>query len=245
MKGFNLVSSKQVIGEMYKDYNISQDDWVSSAQRHIARALGIMQIKSTYVRGYQLNTVVNNSVPLPCDNKMVLGVILPEERFQKLTITNSNSLGKNFTDIPLHPIYKGAFDHNYLITNFTDKKVIFVYYTYPFDKDNNLMVPDVDLVLEALPYFIIHKMSLSGYAHPVVSRKEAYDMWQNLYPQARNQANRMTPNEADRFVKMWNNPLFVDILNEDWGDVYNGADLDTLSTTEFIEELTRINNTIN
>jgi hypothetical protein len=237
MKGYKLISVKQLIGELYQDYNINNDDWVEKVNRHVARGLGIMQIRAAYKRSYWISTVKEYKSPLPCDNKMVLGVILPNSRFTKLPISNSNSLGNVFTDLNLHHSYKGGFDNNNLITNFTDEDIMFVYLTYPKDDEGYLMIPNEELLIEALNNFIIYKLSLGGYKHPIISLDKAWDMWNRLYPQARNLTNRQSLEEAERMLGTRTNPLFTNILKQDWGLIVNQEEL---STPQFLEELNRV-----
>ena len=225
MNGFKLISSKQIIGELFSDFNITNDDWVNKAQRHMARALEIMK-----VAGYQELAVSRASVeefkaPIPCDVKYLLAVLYNEPKWVRLNLTHSLSLGANFKDLGVSKIAQGGVNYNFLHTNFDSGEIAYVYYRLPKDANGDLMIPDNADVLEALPFFIIYKLSLSGYKHPVISIEKAEARWRELYPRARNSMNYPSVEEMHRFTKMNTNPLFGDIIDEDWfnGDIQDLA----------------------
>lgn len=217
MEGFNLISSNALIGELFSDFNIENDDWVAKAQRLMARGLGIMRIDGFYQIRYLIQDVKEFNAPLPCDNKYLIAVLTKVNgHISRLPLTKSLALGVDFSNIAAHSTYQGRVNFNSLRTNFEEGQVLFIYYSLPINEEKDLMIPDNDLVLEALPYFIIYKLSLSGYKHHTISMDMAYQMWTNLYPQARNSMNYPSIEEMNRFTQMNTNPLFTDIINEEW-----------------------------
>jgi hypothetical protein len=217
MNGYHLVSSKKLIAELFSDYNIDNTDWVGKAQRHIARGLGIMKVDGYYEIGLSFKTIREYQAPLPCDSKYILAVLIYDNgRITRLPLTRSWSLGVVFKDLQVHNIYKGTINFNWLKTNIEEANIIYVYHRIPKDDNGDLLIPDQDDVLDVLPYFVIAKLSLSGYKHPVISREEAEAKWELMYPRARNRANYPSIEERDRMMKMNTNPLFVNIINEDW-----------------------------
>lgn len=223
MSKYNLVSCKKLIAELFADFNISNTDWVGKAQRHIARGLGIMQVDGFYEIGLSYKTVREYQAPLPCDNKYIIAVLIYDGcTMYRLPLTRSLSLGVAFKDLKVHPIHQGAINFNWLKTDIEEANIIYVYYRLPKDDNGDLMIPDQVDVLEALPYFVIAKLSLSGYKHPVISREEAEAKWEMLYPRARNRANYPSIEERDRMMKMLTNPLFVNIIDEDWLPGFTG-----------------------
>ena len=243
MNGFRLISSNSIIGELFTDFNISNTDWVASAQRHLARGLAIMKLSKFYELYFGFYTVRDYNAPLPCDLRYLLGVLVYDNgNMWRLPLTNSSSLGETFSDLNPHNIYQGAVNFNALRTNIQEANIIYVYHRIPKDEEGNLLIPDQDDVLEALPYFVISKLSLSGYRHPVISREEAEAKWAALYPRARNAVNFMSVEQRDRFSKMYTNPLFVDIINEDWVSDrlkeygYTG----TYTIKDFVESINRL-----
>ena len=217
MKDIRLVSSKLITGELYQDYNITNDDFVSKINRHIERALGLMRIDGFYIRKTYITKVENYKAPLPCDAKYVVAVLNKEHCIWRIPLTRTLALGKDFKQIENHNIKQGAIENNYLQTNFEKGEIMFVYYGVPINEEGDVMIPDCPEVLEALPYFILKKLSLSGYKHPIIDFKMAASEWERLYPIAKNKMNYWSIEEAHRFTKMNNNPLFIDLINEDWG----------------------------
>lgn len=233
MNGFKLISSKAIIAEMYSDYNITNDDWVNKASRHMARALGIMKIDGYYDLAYHIEDVVEFNAPLPCDEKYLLTILhTTGGQVTRLPLTRSLALGMNFSKIATHSIHQGRVNVNYLRTNFENGRVLYIYYRVPKDEDGYLLIPNNDDVLEALPFFIIYKLSLSGYKHPVISMEYAEAKWKELYPRAKNSMNYPSVEEIHRMTQMLNNPLYINNIDEEWnvGNNVNVTDIITYVT---------------
>lgn len=235
MNGFKLISSKSIIAEMYSDFNITNDDWVNKAQRHMSRALGIMKIDGYYERAFHVATVADFKAPLPCDEKYILVVLSNAGgRITRLPLTRDLAFGADFSQIATANIYKGSINFNNLQTNFKDGTIMYIYYRVPKDINGYLLIPDNEDVMEALPYFLIYKMSLSGYKHPVINMDKADAKWRELYPRARNSMNYPSVEEMHRFTKMNTNPLFMDIINEEWQSDSNTI---ALAVSDFVSQL--------
>ena len=216
MNNIKLISSKQLIGELYSDFNITNDDWVNKAQRHMARAIELMKLSGYFEQVVTKAMVAEFKAPLPCDVKNLRAVIYNEPNWVRLPLTHSLALGVEFRDLKTHSIAQGRVNFNCLTTNFESGEIAYVYYRIPLTDEGDLLIPDVAEVLEALPYFLIYKLSLSGYKHPVINMDTAYKMWNTLFPRARNTVNFPSIEEMARFTKSNTNPLFTDIINEDW-----------------------------
>jgi len=224
MNGFKLVSSKQLIAELYQDFNISNDDWVNKAQRHITRGIELMGVDGYFERAYLVQDVVEYQAPLPCDSKNILAILTNVNgTVHRLPLTKSLALGMDFSGISDHSIYQGGINHDMLRTNFQEGKVLYIYNRIPKDTEGDLLIPDNAWLLEAIPFFVIYKMSLTGYKHPVVSYQMAKDEWRALYPRAKNNLNFPSVEEMHRYTKMVNNPVFTDIINEDWNTLGEGS----------------------
>ena len=242
MNGFRLISSKAIIAELYSDFNITSDDWVHKAQRHMARGLGIMKVDGFHEIAYHLEEVLEFNAPLPCDSKYVLVVLSNSTgRITRLPLTRDVALGKDFSQIATHTIHKGTINFNSLRTNFKDGTVMYIYKRLPCDDEGNLLIPDNDDVKEALPYFLISKLSLSGYKHPVIDIDRAEAKWKELYPIAKNSMNYYSVEEAHRFTQMNNNPLYINNIDEEWEGRFIGlGGVSAASISEFVEALNRI-----
>jgi hypothetical protein len=214
---YKLISSKTIIGEMYSDFNITNDDWVNKASRYMSRALALMKIDGYYEIAYHIEDVQEFNAPLPCDDKYILAVLFSSGgQVTRLNLTNSLALGMDFTKIATHNIHQGRINANYLRTNFENGTILYIYYRIPKDEDGHLLIPDNADVLEALPFYLIYRMSLSGYKHPVISMEKAEAKWDKLFPRARNSMNFPTIEEMHRMSLMLNNPLYINNIDEEW-----------------------------
>jgi hypothetical protein len=106
---------------------------------------------------------------------------------------------------------------------------MYVYHRNPVDSEGNLLVPDSHEVIEALNFFLIYKMSLGGYSHPKISMEMAEAKWNVLYPRARNIVNFPSIEEMHRLTQMNNNPLFLNIIDEEW-NIRSNRELEDLQT---------------
>ena len=217
MNTFRLIPHTQITAEMYQDYNINQDDFENKVQRWIERGIGLMHLDGYFEIAYQFADVEDYIAPLPCDSKYIRVVLSNvQEQVTRLPLTRDIALGGNFDRIAAHNTFRGSINFNSLKTNFEEGRVMYIYDRPPTDDEGNLLIPDNHEVIEALTYWIIYKMSLSGYKHPVISFDRAEAKWNALYPRARNIVNFPTIEEMHRFTQMRNNPIFLDIIDEEW-----------------------------
>ncbi len=146
-------------------------------------------------------------------NKLIDGYELISTLF-RLPLTSSLVIGKQFEHIRQSNNAKGYINGNRLHTNFETGKVMFVYYRPPLDSEGFPMIPDFGLTIEALNFWIIAKMSMGGFQHPVFSYDKAWAKWMELYPQARNKVNYPSLEEMQSFTEMINNPIIGDYANK-------------------------------
>ena len=132
----------------------------------------------------------------------------------RLPLSNSLIVGKPFEQLQNSINARGYITHDRLHTNFEKGKVMFVYFRPPLDEEGFPLVPDFSLTIEALNYWIIYKMSLGGYQHPIIDYHTAYAKWLELYPQARNRVNYPSIEEMQGFTEMINNPIIGDWANK-------------------------------
>jgi len=132
----------------------------------------------------------------------------------RLPLSSSLIIGKPFKTIPTSEYARGYINFDRLHTNFEEGRVLFVYFRPPLDKEGYPLVPDFGLILEALNYWVIYKMSLGGFKHPLITADKAYSKWRELYPQARNRANYPSLEEMQGFTQIMTNPIIGDWANK-------------------------------
>jgi hypothetical protein len=132
----------------------------------------------------------------------------------RLPLSASLTIGKPFEEVRCANYARGYINNGRLHTNFETGKVMFVYYRPPLDNEGFPMIPDFGLTIEALNFWIIAKMSMGGFQHPVFSYDKAWAKWMELYPQARNKVNYPSLEEMQGFTEMINNPIIGDWANK-------------------------------
>lgn len=132
----------------------------------------------------------------------------------RLPLSQSLSIGKPFENIRQANYARGYINNGRLHTNFETGNVLFVYFKPPLDSEGFPMIPDFGLTIEALNFWIIAKMSMGGFQHPVFSYDKAWAKWMELYPQARNKVNYPSLEEMQSFTEMVNNPIIGDWANK-------------------------------
>lgn len=211
----NLISAEELIGEFLLDFDIQNTNYLSSLNRHIVRAIGLMDIDTYYKRCTKKIKIEENRGVLPCGIKYIEAIFFNSNGYPYIADVGYNDLSlvsempkniRRYSDVYI--------EEGYLTFKDFEGEVVVVYKTLPLNSKGYVLFPDDDWLKEALLYFIIYKMSLSGFKHKTVSREEAYEQWNMLYPRARNSVNFPSVQEMQKFTEMWNNPLK--------GDWYNG-----------------------
>lgn len=219
----NYISIKKTIGRFLKECGLDDTAYVEDIPQWVEDAIEIIGIPNYYVYRYKLQQVRNFRAPLPCDIEHLYGVWVSDDlnlatdinQLRRLTIRNSPLFGKGI-NTPVHSTAYGSINGNFTHTSFEEGKLYYVYKGIPLDCDGYPLVPKNAFLHEALQYWFIYKMSLSGYVHPTVSRQEAYQLWTKLYPQASNDISWFDLQDYQEFTEMWNNTLMGDLHNNNY-----------------------------
>lgn len=203
-----LLSSKVLIAELFQDFNLAGTNWLGNVNRHIARALELMRLSGYFKEALQVVEVKDYMAPLPCGMKELIGVLDLSNGVFVLPIRNGNYVGRKFKDHLETSLSSGAINNNALHTSFETGKVAFVYHAPPVDDEGYPMIPDNPEVMEALPFYIIKRLAYSGFIHPVITREEAEQRWEQLFPRARNSVNFPTIEEMDHIVSSIGDPYY-------------------------------------
>lgn len=205
---YNLSSAKELIGEFLFDFDIQNSQIISSINRHIARGIELCNIDTYYKRCKSKIDIQENRGILPCNGKYIELIFLDMGgRPYVVNLSNNNlSLLNSFNrDFDLYS--EAYIENNVLTLGGYEGSAYVIYKALPQDSEGYVQFPDDPYLKEALLYFIIHKLGLSGFKHKVISRQEAEQKWNQLYPQARNSVNFPTVHDMQRFTEHWNNPL--------------------------------------
>lgn len=214
----NYISIKNTIGRFLKEYGLEDTSYVEDLPQWVEDAINIIGISNYYVYKYKLLTVTGSKVCLPCGIENLYGfwvtdsidVASEKNQMKRLVIRNNPLIGKGVKDEDNVLLY-GNINGSYLHTSFETGKVYLVYTGVPLDEEGYPLVPKDAKLNEALQYYFIYKMSLSGFKHPVIDFKTAYQMWEKLYPSAGNSINWMDLQDYQEFTELWTNPLIGDL----------------------------------
>lgn len=217
MSYIKLISSKELIGEIIEDFGVDKTDKVYRMYAWIERGLGIMGLVNYYKDKTTVIEVTDGRGEVPCEAKYVHSFWITSENSNNpynlsyLPIKNTKLASKPIKGNNSRAL--GYINHNYLHTNFNDGLVLCYHKSIPKDKEGYPLIPDDDFVKEALPFFIIYKLSLSGYKHPVVDIETASNRWRQLYPAAANSVDWLDATDRLEFSEMWTNPSFKETIN--------------------------------
>lgn len=181
------------------------------------RVLGVVLVEGlvdSVACGTGLPTATTPAVNAIDVDGNTIEAVLESSTLFRLPLTNSLVVGKPFLHLGQCQSAKGYINHDRLHTNFEEGRVLYVYFRPPLDEEGFPLVPDFGLTIEALNYWIIYKMSLGGYKHPIITFDKAWSKWMELYPQARNRINYPSLEEMQSFTEMINNPIIGDWANK-------------------------------
>lgn len=242
----NLVSAKEFIGEFLLDFDINSSNYIASLNRHIIRGIELMDIDVFYRRCLKVSLIESGKVVLPCNSKFVEQVILGVGSCPYILDMKDNGLQLVSGQDSIGTSNIGYAEGRVLNLKRETGLVGIVFKSLPMNKEGYVEIPDDAWLKEALLYFLIYKMSLSGYKHKVISRQEAESKWDRMYPRARNSVTFPTVADIDRYTENVTSPLFNNIEREGGGfdshrptaitDLFlNG--LNSFNRNELIEEI--------
>lgn len=214
----NYISIKQTIGRFLKEFGLDDTTYVDDLPLWVEDAIQIIGIPNYYVYKYKLITIENSRGKLPVDIENLYGLFVTNAftladstaDLRRLFIRNNPLIGANIKTSK-HEAAFGSINGRYIHTSFETGKLYIVYTGVPLDCEGYPLVPKDALLNQALQYYFIYRMTLSGYKHPVIDFKTALAMWEKLYPAAGNSVNWMDLQDYQEFTELWTNPLLGDL----------------------------------
>lgn len=214
----NYFSIKTMIGRFLSDYGLEDTAFMERVPEWTEDAIHMMGLSNYYTYKYALIKIDNHKGLLPCglDNLHSAWVATTCEitddikNLRRLFIRNTPLLGKGIKTTD-HTTAYGSINGRYVHTSFQDGYVYLVYKGVPLDCDGYPLVPDDAKLKEALEYYYIKRMSLSGFKHPVIDFGTAEALWKQTYPAAANSVNWMDLQDMQEFTELWTNVLLGDL----------------------------------
>ncbi len=214
----NYISIKTTIGRFLKEYGIEDTSYVDDIPQWVEDAMDIMGIHNYYVYKHRVIEVNDYRASIPCGIQHLNGIWVTNSydeaqdinQLRRLFIRNTPLLGKGI-QTSNHQTAYGSINGRTVHTSF-QKGLIYMSYTgIPLDCDGYPLVPKDAKLNEALQYYFIYRMSLSGYKHPVIDFNMAYQLWQSKYSGAANSVNWFDLQDYQEFTEMWTNVLLGDL----------------------------------
>ena len=213
-----LITTRQFIGRVLTVLGLDTTAYAHMFPQMIEDAIGIIGIPDYYVTKYAYIPIVQHKGQLPCDiehtHSFWVGKHNCEETSAKnlcrLVIRNNPLIGK-MIKAPIHDKAYGTTNGRFIETSFDKGTVILVYKGMPCDNEGFPLVPDNPDLLQALEYYVIMRLALIGYKHPIIDYSSAYQLWEKHYPRAGNSVNWMNLEEYQEFTEMWNNSILGDL----------------------------------
>tara|TARA_R110000772_G_C13307950_1_gene439564 strand:+ start:6683 stop:7456 length:774 start_codon:yes stop_codon:yes gene_type:complete len=205
----NLTSAEELIGEFLLDFDIQASNFIGTLNRHIVRGIELMNIETYFTRQVKSFQTEECRTPIPCESKYIEVIAIDrggQPCFLDLTNSGLSLLGRHHIDGASETY--GYVDGAYINFKTFEGRGFFLYKSIPLNSRGFAMIPDDALVKEALLFFIVAKLALSGYKHKVVGRDEAESKWAYLHPQARNSVNFPSVHDIEAYTENNINPLF-------------------------------------
>lgn len=212
------ISIKQTVGRFFKELGIDETSYINDIPQWVEDAIHIMGIPNYYVYKFQKIKITQNKGVIPCDIENLHSIYITNDFTGKFNVNNSNRLFirnapliGNGLSTPICNTSYATINGNFIHTSFYEGFIYCVYTGIPLDCDGFPLVPKDAKLNEALQYYFINRMSLSGYKHPILDWKTSFQLWEKTYPEARNSVNWMDLQDYQDFTEMWNNILIGDL----------------------------------
>lgn len=201
---YKLISSKNVIANVFRRFGLDHSDWVYNAIESIGWGLEVIGFFAGYEqKNIDLN-IVDYKGQIPCEVHQIEALsyanfILPVSVHfggTDFTVSNSNILVQ----------IKGGFVH----TNFEEGVLRVHALVIPVDEEGFPKVPDTPMYIEALSWCIIRDLILRGYKHSIINFETAELMWEKYSVKAQNEGMFPDIANTERFRKMWSSYITAD-----------------------------------
>jgi hypothetical protein len=210
-----------VLAKIFRDLNLRSENWVDDAIEWIGEALQLIAAPQQYLKKSNELFVVGHAVQFPIDLVILQGIYfnkasadLDYAQLPKVfSVRGSGSLTHSGMHANIHregffpdsPDETFQVSDGFIYTSFREGKIAITYYAFPCDPDGFPFVPDNQSFREALMWFVVMKLMLSGWAHsnPEITYGFAEARWLKYCTQARNRAQMPDLQRMEQFLKTW------------------------------------------
>lgn len=197
---YPLISSQAVLAKLHRNFGVDAEQYLN-VLLDIGDALMQMSIDPGMIKTGETLAVTDCRVTLPCKREVVLHV--EDDNGCKVPKFRPSKTNNDYGATGVEPVRFYWINGNVLHTSWDADNITVHYNKYPIDAEGFPMIPKSGFLLEALTWFCMWKLLLSGYNHPKVDWPTAFQMWEKYYPQAQNDVSFPSPEDQDAFKRMW------------------------------------------
>jgi hypothetical protein len=197
------ITSKVIISKVDRDFKPGTADWIGDGMTWIAEAMEHIGTTPMYENRWITEEVEDHRLKIPCELDNFIGII-----FNKCKLRLNSGLTKtkdiNKVDgypIDLHNWY--SYNPEYFEFSFESGEVEILINGIAVDDDGWPMIPNGIKTKEAITFYLMWKMILSGFKHPLISLEYAEAQWVRFSLQAQAETNSFSLDEASNFAREW------------------------------------------
>lgn len=201
---YNTVSPKAIIAKIYRDYKPNNSSWVNDAYEWMGEALDCIRPFNGFTEKCKKVQVVDFRAKTPCDISFLLGIEHCGHQIKRTGyILSKKHCSVELSKLPFNLQQNYSLNPNYINTSFKEGWITVYYNGIATDEEGFPLVPDIYEIKEALSWYILMRMCLRGYKHPVVTFPMAEQQWKTYYPQAQNACKMPDIDGYDLFKKTY------------------------------------------
>ena len=204
---YKLVSSKEVIAAVDRNFKLNNSNWINDAIEAIGEGLELLSISPALQTVYSDEEIIDGRVKLPCNLHSLQGVEHLKESGSHHSVRLKRT-GRFDFQLNGHKSHNhnGYFLNPDYIHCPHDKGVLRIYYfTIPVDTDGFPLIPDNAEVKIALRWYILMFYLSRGNFHSTFKYQDAEQKWNEYVIKAKNKVRAMDSDERQRFKEMWQN----------------------------------------
>ncbi len=206
MRAITSVSIDRILVSIQDTFNFQDTAWKVKAIEHIGRGLDQIGCTNIFVKKAVEKEVNDGKVAMPCSMHTLRMITLDGYR---LPINNHLNFIYDEDDIdatnaPQHPAITAQVNPNYIHVDVDSGTMQIFYYAFDTDDNGYPKIPNDPFVFEALEWFVVYKLILSGYKHHAITNfREAQEQWRMAMPKAQNSLMIDDLPHAAKFIDTW------------------------------------------
>ena len=197
-----LISSKRVVAYIIRKFGLVDEGWVGDCMESMGHALGTLNIGLTTTKTKVDKTVANYKAFPPCEAEYIMSVYLDGCKLIKI---DPNRVDPEVLVNGYTPVSSYWWNGPYVQFTRETGTVTFHYETFSCDDDGYVMIPNSDILVEALAWHFMSEYLASGNSHPVFNFEYADAKWELFQSRAYNDVNFPGIDDAARFSRMFTN----------------------------------------